>query len=361
MSGIEALAHAHGAPLGTARYRVMPEDFFVDEELPFTPDSSGEHLLVQVEKRGHNTGWLAQRLSQFAGIHPRLVSFSGRKDRHAVTRQWFSLQLTGKADPDWSLLREEGVTVLASHRHGRKLRTGTHRRNHFVLVLRDVGAAPAAVAERLARIAAQGVPNYFGDQRFGREAGNLAMAREAVASGRLPSRPEKRGMIISALRSEIFNAVLDARVRDGSWARILPGEMVMLDGAGGRWFAEDGDPELAARCAALDIHPGGPLVGTGGTAPAGAVAELEGRMTARYDDVLAALARWRVESDRRALRSRVLDLAHDWPEAGVLRLSFTLWRGSYATAVLRELFDCVDAAAQGSADGSGPEAAGTDD
>ncbi|MFZ5755920.1 MAG: tRNA pseudouridine(13) synthase TruD [Pseudomonadota bacterium] len=338
------LARAHGEPLGTATIRTVPEDFFVDEELPFVPDGAGEHLLVQVEKRGQNTGWVAQELSRFAGVHPRLVSFSGRKDRHAVTRQWFSIQLTARPDPDWSQLALDGVRVLASHRHSRKLRTGTHRINRFVLVLRGIRADAAAVEARLALIAEQGIPDYFGEQRFGLDDGNVALAREAVATGRLPSRPEKRGMVISTLRSLIFNEVLDARVRDGSWNRILPGELVMLDGTGGRWFAGDGDPTLADRCRVLDVHPGGPLAGSGGAQPTGAVAELEGRLTGRYDGELAALHQWRVESGRRALRCRVRELRHEWPEPGVLRLAFTLGRGSYATAVLRELFDVNDAA-----------------
>lgn len=357
MSATAALARAYGPPPGTARFRVCEEDFFVDEELPFTPDGHGEHLLVHIEKTGHNTAWVAQRLSQYAGIHPGRASWSGRKDRHAVTRQWFSLQLTGLPDPDWTAFTEPGIRVLGAVRHGRKLRPGTHRLNRFVIVLRDVDAAPEAVAGRLARIAAGGVPNYFGEQRFGGvpgeagttggDAGNLSLAREAVARGRLPSSPGRRGLVISTLRSAIFNEVLDARVRDGTWARILPGELVMLDGTGGRWFPEDGDPSLAARCDALDIHPGGPLAGTGGAQPVGAAAELEAGITGRYDDALAALARWRVESGRRPLRSRLLDSAHDWLSPGVLRLSFGLWRGSYATAVLRELLDCVDAAGSG--------------
>lgn len=339
------MAFAHGAPIGTARIRVRPEDFFVDEELPFTPDGSGEHLLVQVEKRGHNTGWLAQRLSQFAGVHPRNVSFSGRKDRHAVTRQWFSLQLPGKSDPDFSTLNEEGVTVLATHRHGRKLRTGTHRINRFVLVLRDVSGPQSAIDERLALIAREGVPNAFGDQRFGQQSGNRVMAQAAVESLRLPSSPNKRGLVISTLRSEMFNAVLDARVRDGSWRRILPGELVMLDAANGRWFADDGDATMAERCASLDVHPGGPLPGEGGAQPAGAVLQLESRILAGYDAARAALARWRVESDRRALRSRVMEFQHAWLAPRTLQMSFALWRGCYATAVLREICEISDAAA----------------
>lgn len=346
VSALMGLARAHGEPLGNADIRTQPEDFFVDEELPFVPDGQGEHLLLQVEKRGHNTGWLAQRLSQFAGVHPRNVSFSGRKDRHALTRQWFSLQLPGKADPDFSRFDEPGVRVLAMHRHGRKLRTGTHRINRFVLVLRGATGEPSRVAERLALIEAAGVPNYFGEQRFGTSGldGLPPAVREAVASGRLPSSPSRRGLVISQLRSALFNQVLDARVRDGSWDRVLPGELVMLDGANGRWFAEDGSPELSERCRVQDVHPGGPLAGDGGVRPGAGLAEREAALWAgSYDDALAALARWRVEADRRALRSRVMELAHDWPEPGVLRLSFALWRGSYATAVLRELCRVNDA------------------
>lgn len=344
------LAYAHGTPLGQAQYRVTPEDFFVDEVLPFTPDGTGEHLLVQIEKRGNNTAWVAQKLSSFAGVHPRLVSFSGRKDRHAVTRQWFSLQLAGKPDPDWSGFSEAGIRVLATCRHGRKLRTGTHRINRFVLVLRGVDADPAAVAERLALIARAGVPNYFGEQRFGADGSTLSMAQAAVASGRLPQRRERRSLVISALRSDLFNQVLDARVRAGDWNKILPGELVMLEGAGGRCFAEDGALDLGERCTALDIHPSGPLAGLGGVRPVGAALALETHLLDGYDGVMAALARWQVESDRRALRSHVLELAHVWLAPTVLQLSFALWRGAFATMVLREIFLAQDAAVRATGD-----------
>src|SRR6185503_17769039 len=163
----QELPFAHGAiPPLTARLRLTHEDFLVEEILGYDADGAGEHLLLWVEKRGANTDWVARELAKFAGVPAVAVGYAGLKDRHAVTRQTFSVQLAGRPDPDWSTFPHAEVTVLAATRHSRKLKRGALRGNRFVLVLREVGGDRAQAESVLQRIATHGVPNYFGEQRF---------------------------------------------------------------------------------------------------------------------------------------------------------------------------------------------------
>src|SRR5580693_579808 len=167
------LPRAYGAPPLTAEMRRTPEDFRVDEILGYDADGEGEHALLWVEKRGANTDWVAKELAKFAGIPPLNVGYAGLKDRHAVTRQTFSVQLAGKPDPDWNAFPHEDIKVLAVTRHKRKLKRGALRGNRFVLVLRQVDGDHTVADHILKQIAQRGVPNYFGEQRFGREGGNV--------------------------------------------------------------------------------------------------------------------------------------------------------------------------------------------
>ena len=98
----------------TALIRCFPEDFVVHEELGFEPGGGGEHAFLHLEKRGLDTAYLVQRVSSLSGVHPRDIGFSGMKDRHAVTRQWLSVRLAGRTEPDWGELEQVG----AAHRVG---------------------------------------------------------------------------------------------------------------------------------------------------------------------------------------------------------------------------------------------------
>ena len=192
------------------------------------PSGAGEHAFLLIEKSGANTEWVARRLAEKAGVAPMSVGYSGLKDRHAITRQNFSVHLPGRADPDWSALAIPGVRVLAASRHDRKLKRGVHRGNLFRIRVRDIAGVREVVEPRLALIRERGVPNYFGEQRFGRDAGNIDNARAMFAGRRMPR--AQAGMALSAARSLIFNAVLAQRVEDGSWDCGLDGEVWMLAG-----------------------------------------------------------------------------------------------------------------------------------
>ncbi|MGH8158682.1 MAG: tRNA pseudouridine(13) synthase TruD [Rhodanobacter sp.] len=329
------LPWAHGAPPLQAKLRSTPEDFVVEEILGYDADGAGEHALLWVEKRGANTDWVARELAKFAGVSPVAVGYAGLKDRHAVTRQTFSVQLAGKSDPDWSTFPHAEVKVLAATRHSRKLKRGALRGNRFVLVLREVQGDRDAAEQVLGQIATRGVPNYYGEQRFGREGGNVAQAR-AMFAGRRVER-DKRSFLLSAARSQIFNSVLAARVEGDAWDQPLDGEIWSLAGSRS-WFGPEPFTEvLAERLARADIHPSGPLWGQGEPPTQGEAGVLEREVGAASGDLAEGLAAARMDQERRPLRLMPKDLKWRWLEGDTLELTFELPAGAYATVVVREL------------------------
>lgn len=305
-----------GPRLGTAVMRSQPEDFQVVEvmDTPFSGD--GEHLCLFLEKRGDNTEFVARQLASMAGIRSFDVGFCGLKDRHAVTRQWFSLYRPGKPD-DAALVDAIGQhwAVLEQARHQRKLRRGDHSGNRFCLTLRDVKADREALEERLASLRDSGIPNYFGPQRFGRDGNNLA---QAVAQGDRPRRGRnfKAGMAFSAARSWLFNEVLAERVERDDWREIMDGDP---------WFAE----------------PSGPLWGDGGTRADGDLERIERDVVDRHPEMAGVFASTRMKPERRSLRLPISGLAWCWPEPGCLQLDFQLASGGFATALVAEILDVV--------------------
>jgi tRNA pseudouridine13 synthase len=196
---VSELPFACGAAPLTARLRVAPEDFIVEEILGYDTDGAGEHALLWVEKRGANTDWVARELARFAEVPPVNVGYAGLKDRHAVTRQAFSVQLPGRPDPDWSTFPHAEVKVLAATRHGRKLKRGALRGNRFVLTLREVQGEREAAERVLQQIAARGVPNYFGEQRFGREGGTWQARRCSLVAAWI----RQRSILLSAALADL--------------------------------------------------------------------------------------------------------------------------------------------------------------
>jgi tRNA pseudouridine13 synthase len=339
------LPRAHGAAPARGVIRSEPEDFQVEELLGFEPDGAGEHLLVLVEKRSANTHWVARVLAKLAGVAPADVGYAGAKDRHAVARQWFSVHLAARPEPDWKGLDAEGVRVLSSARHRRKLRRGAHSGNAFRLRVRALEGERDALAARLRTVAAEGVPNYFGPQRYGHA--NLVAARELFAGSRLPR--VQRGFALSAARSALFDAVLAARVTDATWNRLRPGDAANLAGSAS-WFTVDAvDAALEDRVRRMDVHPTGPLWGRGEPQSAGEVRMLERSIADAQGDFRRGLEDAGLEQARRALR--VVPARLGW-EVGrdEAVLGFELPPGAYATSVLRELIDAEDRGGSGAHD-----------
>lgn len=326
----------HGPPVVAARLRTGPGDFRVAEDLGFEASGEGEHDLLLVEKTGANTDWVARQLAKHAGIPVNDVGYSGLKDRHAITEQYFTVRRPGRDGTDWTAFAAEGVRILGHSRHDRKLRRGSHRCNRFRISARgpDLGRHEAMLAERWARLVEHGVPNYFGEQRFGRGGANLTLAR-AILGGRRARRAE-RGYAFSAARAQLFNHIVAARVHAGNWDRLVPGDVVSLDGSNSIFHADEITTDLVARCAAFDLHPAGTLWGEGAPLGRGRAAEIEQDAVGSEPELAEGLERARLAAGHRPLRVRPAEasLAVDGDTAVLV---FRLPPGSYATSVLREL------------------------
>lgn len=330
-------------PLLQSVLRARPEDFAVDELLDIPLSGAGEHLWLKVRKRGFNTDQVAQQLARAAGVPRRQVGYAGMKDRHAVTTQWFSLHLPGRDAPaDWNL--PPGIEVREAQRHSRKLQTGALTGNRFRIVLRDCAGDAAVLRQRIETIRRTGVPNYFGEQRFGRGGENVERARAMFAAGGRARDRHLQGIYLSAARALLFNAVLAERVRAGTWNAILPGEAVMLAGSRSFFVADDIDASLQQRLQDGDIHPSGPLWGRGELPARAAVQELELAVAAAHADLVRGLEAAGLRQERRALRLLPGQLVCESLDARSWQVSFSLPAGCFATALLRELADYRDAA-----------------
>lgn len=329
---------AWGGPAASGVIRTRPEDFVVSEVLGHEPDGQGEHLWLWVTKRERNTVDVAGDIARAAGVRVNRVGFAGLKDRNAVTRQYFSIHLPGAEAPDWQGWNIDGVEIESAVRSGRKIRRGRLRGNRFELVVRQLDGCLDTLEQRLQKLRDCGAPNGFGEQRFG--GNNIARAR-AMFSGQLKRPPSRtrRGFYLSAARSLVFNHVLLERIRQGSWNRLIEGDLAILDGSRSFFAADADDADLQRRCDELDIHPSGPLPGRGDSPADGECARIEQKVFENHSELIEGLSRFGLKQERRPLRMRVADLQWSFPDRQALRLKFALGTGSYATAVLRELLD----------------------
>lgn len=333
---MDELAYLHGKPCVTAVFRQQPEHFAVTELLDPQAEQTGEHQWLWVEKRGANTSWVASQLAAFAGVNERQVSYSGLKDRHAVTRQWYSIQLPGQPLLSWQQLEHAEFKVLDARLQPKKLKSGVHKGNHFSLELQHVSDMQALIG-RWNSLVEQGVPNYFGPQRFGRQGQNIAKAR-AWFSGDLRQKLSRTqsGLLLSSARAFLFNQIVSARLRTERLT-IEPGDALMLAGSHSFFVAEGADETLNKRLQQGDIQLTAALPGSGRSQVSGAIADFEQEIISAHTELLEGLQKHRVDAARRPLLMRLADAQLTVLDEQRVRLSFSLPTGSFATSVLREL------------------------
>lgn len=323
-----------GKPQQAGRLKAEFADFIVREELGYPLAGEGEFVAVKVRKTNANTLFVGEQLAKFVGISAKNMSYAGLKDRHAVTEQWFCLHLAGKETPDFSAFECEGVEILEVTRHNRKIRTGALEGNYFELLLRDVEETDE-LKQRLNQVQAVGFPNYFTEQRFGRDGHNLTQAQR-WASGEISVKDrKKRSFYLSAARSEVFNLVVSQRIADHQMQTVLLGDYLQL--AGSNSFFEVKAEDLVQSQQRLDENDvllTAPLIGENSLEQKGN--EREKAIVAQHENLISLMKKERMNAARRAILCKPQDLHWQFEPKG-LRLTFFLNSGSYATGLVREL------------------------
>lgn len=331
--------HKAYTPSHTGVIRTRPEDFQVDEISSFIPCGEGEHLWLKIRKTGANTDWVAGQLAKLLDVKRQDVGFAGLKDRHAVTTQWFSVYLPGKDVPDLRTMLPESladaVEILEQTRHQKKLRRGALEGNRFTIVVRECMGDNDLLAQTIEQVRKRGVPNYFGEQRFGNNNSNVERVRGWFKGELKPKNRNQRSMYLSAARSWIFNHILSERVGNDTWDKRIPGDVFILDGTHS-WFADDGNEELVSRLERFDIHPSGVLWGRGRLESCDKTGEIEEKIAEGFAELCEGLQKHGLKQERRALRVKVADLEYEWLDKTSLKLEFSLPAGAYATVVLEQ-------------------------
>jgi len=360
------------APRG--RIRERPEDFVVEEIAAYEPSGEGEHVFVRLTKTNVTTIDAVRMVAAALGCDPREAGFAGMKDKRAVATQTVSMHAPRGVRPHELAARARCLSLpsIAVHDavpHGHKLKAGHLAGNRFAIVVRDV--EPERIdeaAESLGRAAREGLPNAFGAQRFGKAGDNVTRALAWLrGQERGPRDPKVQRLLWSSVQSAVFNAVLDARVRDGTWATALAGDLLKLRTSGGLFVCEDVEADRP-RAGAGDVSPTGPIAGAKMRWPEGSPGALERREATAIlgEDFDFARTRRLGEGSRRALRLWIEQLRWeradddtapfaDLQAAGnatrpghrraCMRVYFVLPKGAYATTVLAAAFTVDEARA----------------
>lgn len=327
------LAYLKTPPKQTALLKAECIDFVVKEHLGYEMSGEGEFVAIKVRKTDANTIFVGEKLAQFAGIPARNMSYAGLKDRRAVTEQWFCLQMPGGPTPDFSEFQLDGVEILAITRHNRKIRIGSLDGNYFEILLRNAQQTDE-LKLRLKNVERYGFPNYFTEQRFGRDGHNLTQAlRWAKGDIQIKDR-KKRHFYLSAARSEVFNLVVSERIKQGAADKVLPHDILQLRGSHS-WFVADEKEDLnrlQARLTQGDLQLTAPLIGEM-IQPA---STLENEIVQQQQNIINLMKQERLKPARRPLLVQPKDFSWQFEPNG-LRLAFYLPAGSYATALVREL------------------------
>ncbi len=324
----------------SARYRQLAEHFQVFEHLNFEPENNGDHLYLYIKKTNTNTDWLAKELADKAGIKPVDVGYAGRKDRFAITSQWFSLHLPESKGFNLEQLSGEDYQILKHTRHPKKLRKGEIAYNQFKLQLVNFEGSFEDLKTRIDVIRVKGYPNYFGPQRFGHQGKNVDKARDMLSGKHRVKDRNKRSIYLSAARSFLFNQVLKARLENKSWLTVIKGEQLWDESSQSYIDVDEVNETHISQLKNGHLSTTGPLPGDGKNIVNSDAEIFEHDTLSIHQQLMEGIANSRANWHRRSLRVIPLNLRCDQNSLGV-EFEFSLPTGAYATSLLREIFSTL--------------------
>lgn len=331
---------AHGGPKARALFKTSPDDFFVHELFTNGFSGDGEHILLHIEKRGLNTEDLVKSLARAVNKPVRALSYAGLKDRQSTSTQWISIHAPGEDIAGLSELNGSGWRVLEHTRHNKKIRPGYLAGNKFIIRLKNVSDINSLI-EKYQQIELSGVPNYFGEQRFGRDAGNLYQADEVLTKGKKVKDRFLKGLYFSAARSWVYNQILAQRVLATNWNKAISGDVMQLSGTHSIFKSEEQFEELNKRISERDISPASPMPGKGDIMAYGESLALINDIYSQWSPWIKGLQQQGLEQAWRAniLYPKQMEYQINGQD---VELSFVLPAGAYATVVLREMVNYWD-------------------
>lgn len=322
----------------TGTIRQVPNDFKVTEINSTELSGTGEHLWVYIKKINTNTDWVAKNLSNVCQVPRRQVGFAGLKDRHAITKQWFSIQLPKVSDVEIinKALPEE-FQIIESKFHNRKIRTGQLDANQFEILIKDIDGDKQHIEKNIQLILNDGVPNYFGPQRFGIEMGNIQKVQDWFSGRCKINSRNLKSLLISTARSHIFNLIVAKRIQDNQWKKTMRGDIFQLNKSRSWFHMSEATPEeLSKRLKEFDIHITAAMYGEDAIQSTKECADLEINIAKQYPIYLNGFEKFRIKQDRRAIRIHPIDFKYAWQNNHLL-LNFKLLPGAYATGIIREI------------------------
>jgi tRNA pseudouridine13 synthase len=337
-SNYQQLPRAFLGELPRGDIRSSNTDFKVEEVLPFEPSGEGEHLFLEIEKNGCNTDWVIKQIQRTFELSSKDVGYAGKKDRHSFSSQWFSLHLPGK-EVQSELLECDSISVKRAVRHNKKLRVGNIKENKFEIIVRNISTK--IDQQVIQMICQQGFPNYFGNQRFGRDFGNLQKANELLVNGKKIKNRNLKGLVLSSARSFLFNLQLSKRVSANNWLTIIDGDCLSLNNSQSYFHLEKYSQQEQHRVDSGDTHICGWLAGKQQSEATGSALQIEQRAIKGFENWLQALQRFNLDSQRRPYRAFAKNLKVEQQE-NIAVFKFSLPKGCFATALLKEIIDCVD-------------------
>lgn len=340
--------YLYGQPAGNGLLKAQPDDFKVSELLGYEPSGEGEHIYLWTRKIGLNTAFVAEQLAKFCQLPLRNVSYAGRKDKHSVSEQWFGLHVPGKQSFNWSEMALQGFEVLHAKRHNKKLRTGVLKGNTFAIRIRNI-TEREDVLQRLDKIKQSGVPNYYGEQRFGlirvtdsaalKLGGNLVLAEKMLQGETIRNR-NKRSMAISALRSWLFNEFVSKRIESNTMQFPMNGDVFVLSGSNSYFIEPEINDETVARLSSGDIQISAPLWGAGSLSSQSQTAEFEQMIAKDNSAICRLLEQLGLKQERRFIHLSPHKFTWEFDQDDLL-LQFSLPSGCFATSVIRELSNVI--------------------
>lgn len=333
--------HAWGGPTTQGLIKQHPEDFRVDEISTIDFTGTGEHLYLQIEKINLTTEQLCQILAGLVKKPPKVISYAGLKDKHGITTQWFSIHCPGEDINGLIPESGDGWRILQRHRHHKKLKIGWLKGNRFQVIVRGVTGSDALTCQ-LKKIQEHGLPNYFGPQRFGHQGHNLYQARQWFNGHKKVKNPFMKGMLLSAVRGYLFNQQLSHRVQLHNWNKAIDGDILQLSGTHSVFVVDHITEEIKKRVDDHDLSPCGQLVGKTRIINNYEAYQLMTEALEPYETLVQGLLEKKVNAAWRAFILKPNQFKWDWLAEDQILLSFELPAGSYATAILWELFQIPD-------------------